>query len=293
MWKNNFIFAPLKCKTLFMTIEEILRLENANATSIHFILEGTFWHVYERSAFLTCKYLKELKITRKYVKSVGRDVAYGGFPKESLPALVAKGKSIGALVSELGQKCCSLLSLPETEGFESWRNTWALKEKSDYKLSDNLPVYKTIYDLLFSLFGLVRHFPKDFQYTLGERIKNSIIELTEKVYYANTCETPEEKLGYLKELCVKTETIRLLLRICYDLRLYNLDAYICENEKIEAISKQLHGWRKQVQAGAPEGGKKSVPAAPLATALSSPAESPVLPAPAAAKPPTPPSLTLF
>jgi hypothetical protein len=233
-----------------MTTEEILQLESLNATSIHFVLEGTFWHVYERSAFLTYKYLKELKMTRKYIKAVGQDIVYGGFPKNQLDGLIEKGKTLGAKVAEQGEKRCSLVGFPETDGYVLWREGWSLKEKKDYKLAEGLPVYKSVYDLLLSLFERVRHFPKDFQYTLGERIKNEIIALTEMIYHANVSEDVPEKLKQLRNLCAKVETLRLLLRICYDLRLYNLEAYVRFNEQVEDISKQLNGWRKQWQTRA-------------------------------------------
>jgi hypothetical protein len=230
-----------------MTTDEILQLESLNATSIHFVLEGNFWHVYERSAFLTYKYLKELKMTRKYIKAVGQDIVYGGFPKNQLDALIEKAKTFGAKVAERGEKRCSLIGFPETDGYTLWREGWSLKERKDYKLAEGLPVYKAIYDLLFALFERTRHFPKDFQYTLGERIKNQVIELTEMIYHANVSESVPEKLNQLQHLCAKVETLRLLLRMCYDLRLYNLEAYIRFNEQIEDISKQLNGWRRQCQ----------------------------------------------
>ncbi len=229
-----------------MTTEEILRIESLNATGIHFILEGTFWHVYERSAFLTFTYLKELKMTRKYIKAVGRDIVYGGFPKDRLADLLEKSVTIGAFVVEQSAKRCSVLGFPETPGFDLWREGWTLKEKTSASTSDNLPVYKAIYDLLTTLFVQVRNFPRDYQYTLGERIKNSTIELTEMVYYANTCGDVSEKISYLKTLCAKVETLRLLLRMCYDLRLYNLETHLRFNDQIELVARQMAGWRKQV-----------------------------------------------
>ncbi len=231
-----------------MTTEEILQLEALNATSIHFVLEGSFWHVYERSAFLTCRYLKELRITRKHVRVVGRDIVFAGFPKERLNELLEKSKSFGAHIAEKSDKRCSLVQMPETAGFELWRESWEVKDKRDPRLSENLPVYKAIYDLLFVIFEQVRHFPRDFQYTLGERIKNMLIEITEMIYHANTSEDAYTKLQKLKDLCAKVESIRLLLRICYDLRLYNMEAFIRLNERVEDISKQLNGWRKQAQS---------------------------------------------
>jgi hypothetical protein len=233
-----------------MTTDEIVQLESLNATSIHFVLEGNFWHVYERSAFLTYKYLKELKMTRKYIKAAGQDIVYGGFPKNQLEGLIEKGKTLGARVAEQGEKRCSLVGFPETDGYVLWREGWSLKERKDYKMADGLPVYKAVFDLLFALFERVRHFPKDMQYTLGERIKNEAITLTEKIYLANTAEEVSDKAEQLRLLCAKVETIRILMRIAYGLRLFNLEAYIRFNEQLAGISKQLHGWRKQCKSRA-------------------------------------------
>jgi hypothetical protein len=237
-----------------MTTQEILQLEMSNATNIHFILEGTFWHVYERSAFLTCTYLKELKITRKHIKAVACDIVYGGFPKDTLPALIEKAHNLqqGIYVAEQNDKHCTLAGFPEMPNFELWRESWSLKEKTELKMPGNLPVYKAIYDLLLVLFVQVRNFPKDYQYTLGERIKNLLIELSEMVYHANADGDLQGRLSYLKNLCAKTDTLRFLLRICYDLRLYNLECYIRINEQLETISRQLHAWRKQTQTAGDE-----------------------------------------
>ena len=38
-------------------------------------------------------------------------------------------------------------------------------------LYENLPVYKASYDLTLQLFHVIKKFPKDFKYTLGEQIK--------------------------------------------------------------------------------------------------------------------------
>jgi hypothetical protein len=230
-----------------MTTEEVLQLEAPNVTGIHFVLEGSFWHVYERSAFLAYKYLKELKMTRKYIKAVGRDIIYGGFPKEQLDSLIEKSKAFGGKVAERGEKRCSLVGFPETDGYILWRDGWPLKEKKDCKPAEGLPIYKTAYELLFALFEQVRHFPEDFQYSPGARIENQIIELTEMIYHVNMFEEDAEKLKQLRKLCAKVETLRLLMRMCYDLRLYNLEAYTRFNEQVEDISKQLNGWRKQWQ----------------------------------------------
>ena len=42
---------------------------------------------------------------------------------------------------------------------------------------NHLPVYKTSYDLLLIIFASVKDFTKEYKYTLGDKIKNEIIDL--------------------------------------------------------------------------------------------------------------------
>ena len=45
---------------------------------------------------------------------------------------------------------------------------------SQYK---HLPIYKTSYELLISAINKIRHFPKEFKYSLGDKIRNECINL--------------------------------------------------------------------------------------------------------------------
>ena len=63
-----------------MKISEIVKTEQEN---IQIVLhkEGLFYRVYERSAFLFVKHIKEYQVIKKYYKNVKQEVAYLGFPQ--------------------------------------------------------------------------------------------------------------------------------------------------------------------------------------------------------------------
>jgi len=42
---------------------------------------------------------------------------------------------------------------------------------------DQLPVYKKAYDLLLSVFGVCTNMERDIKFTIGEKLKNEIVEL--------------------------------------------------------------------------------------------------------------------
>lgn len=106
---------------------------------------------------------------------------------------------------------------------------------------DNLPVYRTTYDFLIQTFGIVKEFPKEYKYTLGDKIKNETVELIANVYRANT---QKEKGDIIQRARENTEILRLYIRLTKDLHMIGLEKFIALNLSIESISKQLSAWQK-------------------------------------------------
>jgi hypothetical protein len=106
---------------------------------------------------------------------------------------------------------------------------------------DNLPVYKVSYDLLQKLFLVVRNFKRDYKYTLWETIKKEVIDLIISIYRTNS---HTEKKSYLEQARGHIEVVRLLIRLCKDLREIDLKDFVIINQMIESISKQLVGREK-------------------------------------------------
>ena len=108
----------------------------------------------------------------------------------------------------------------------------------------HLPVYKASYDLLVELFKLTKDFSRDYKYTLGESIKNEVIELITNIYRSNSDNIKVEKIQMARE---NIETIRLFLRLLKDLHQINLKKFVMLNQQIESVSKQLFAWQKSCQ----------------------------------------------
>lgn len=104
-----------------------------------------------------------------------------------------------------------------------------------------LPILKAGYDLVFHTFLTVKKFPKDFKYTLGEKIKNEGIELVTILY---KLPYTKEKKVLFQESKTHVQTIRLLFRLSYDLRVINLPKLTQMNIILEDIIKQINGWEK-------------------------------------------------
>jgi len=55
-----------------------------------------------------------------------------------------------------------------------------------------------------------------------------------------------EKQNFLEQARGHLEVVRLLIRLCKDLREIDLKDFVVINQKIESISKQLVGWARSV-----------------------------------------------
>ncbi|MBI1934707.1 four helix bundle protein [Candidatus Peregrinibacteria bacterium] len=108
-------------------------------------------------------------------------------------------------------------------------------------LYSELPVYKESYDLLVDLFRFVKDFHREYKYTIGESIKKETIDMMMCVYRANSTQTKAPLLQQARE---HIEVIRLLLRICKDLRQISLEKFVALNERVESASKQLAAWQR-------------------------------------------------
>lgn len=104
-----------------------------------------------------------------------------------------------------------------------------------------LPVYKASYDLLMEIFELVKHFSREYKYTVGEKLKNETLEMIMNIYRSNTRQQKKDTLQKARE---HLEVVRLLMRLTKDMKQININSFIDVSKKIEDISKQLTAWQK-------------------------------------------------
>ena len=104
------------------------------------------------------------------------------------------------------------------------------------------PLFKDIYSLNVNLLQAVVRFPKDFKYSLGERIKNTGLELLAQLQ-RNLQAKEVVSVSEMHEMIVLTEHIRILLRLSQDTKCISLKTFSTLNTLIEKIIKQLHGWK--------------------------------------------------
>jgi len=110
-------------------------------------------------------------------------------------------------------------------------------------LYNELPVFKTSYDLLIYVFQVTKTFPKEYKYTLGEKMKTELLHLIVAIYHANKS---TDKVLLLDQVQTHIETIRIVLRITHDLKLVSTKQFAHVSLLIESVSKQIAGWKRSL-----------------------------------------------
>lgn len=106
---------------------------------------------------------------------------------------------------------------------------------------DNLPVYKAAYDLLQSIYRDSGNVPRDVRFTLVETLKNELTDILVLIYKANSTSA---KLPLITEARERLVSVKVRLRLLYDLRYINVKLFARFSDQVEAVSKQLASWQK-------------------------------------------------
>lgn len=106
---------------------------------------------------------------------------------------------------------------------------------------DTLPIYKASYDFLLRTMHAISHFPKEYKYTLGEKIQSELIAFIILIYKANSTSS---KVESLKQMDEQVQLLYLLLRICHDMKIMPTEKYAGIVEMIDTVACQAKGWLK-------------------------------------------------
>ncbi|MCQ2605321.1 MAG: hypothetical protein MJ204_02115 [Bacteroidales bacterium] len=95
--------------------------------------EGSFLRAYEWSAWLFLKFYGDLKVTNRLIKSLGKPMAFVGFPLSSIEKFTPQGASI-IPETDGSVKMVMPLEINDAElfksEFEAWQQSLPLEEKT-------------------------------------------------------------------------------------------------------------------------------------------------------------------
>ncbi len=78
---------------------------------------------------------------------------------------------------------------------------------------EHLSIFKQSYDLMIELYDEIKNFPKEYKYSLWEKLKNYSLDLVTNIYEINSLKNNEIKIrGILKTISL-VEKIKILMRV--------------------------------------------------------------------------------
>ena len=107
---------------------------------------------------------------------------------------------------------------------------------------EHLPIYKQAMDLTVYVEKIVRNFSRYHKYTLGSELRGKSREVVELIIRANSA---TERLSLLLELRQRLEGLKVLIRICKEVRAFHsLNSFVHSSSLVVELSRQNEGWIK-------------------------------------------------
>jgi hypothetical protein len=104
---------------------------------------------------------------------------------------------------------------------------------------NHLPLFQLIYKLTLEIYQTTHHFPREYRYTLGQKLKQQSSLLLDSVVKANSL---TDKVGTLEELALTLEQLRIHLRLACDLKILGLKHFESLARLLEESSTQAESW---------------------------------------------------
>lgn len=110
------------------------------------------------------------------------------------------------------------------------------------------PIAVAVYKLYLTFSPLIYQFPKGYRYSLAQTINNNILAILELIFEANSLPRPLREAPLMKANA-KCEMLKMLARMCFELKLIESTQYFQITADLREIGKMLWGWVRYVRSG--------------------------------------------
>ena len=110
----------------------------------------------------------------------------------------------------------------------------------------DIPIFKKIYDLYKTFYSYRNTVSKQDRYTLWQRCENLILNILENILRASHL-PKAKKLPILEKTSIQLNLLRVLLRLCKEVKAIDNKKYVFLQETIDEIVKMLGGWIKSTK----------------------------------------------
>jgi hypothetical protein len=110
---------------------------------------------------------------------------------------------------------------------------------------EHLPIYLAAVESVVYFEGIVRNFSRYNKYTLGSDLRNKSRQIACQIMRVNSL---RDKREGLEELVAYIEELKLLIRLCNEIRAFhNPNSYHQSSELIANLSRQAQAWNRSIQ----------------------------------------------
>lgn len=106
----------------------------------------------------------------------------------------------------------------------------------------HLPVYRLTYELLQHLMMVLADFPKQYKFTVGQKLQDEVIEMVVLIYRANAAK--ETRALEIEKFLEKLQVVELMIRLSQDMRILSKKHYASLIAMTQALGKQAQGWKR-------------------------------------------------
>ena len=108
------------------------------------------------------------------------------------------------------------------------------------------PVIQKSYDLLKYMIGVLKKFPRDQRFLLGDRIQGLLMDIQSNLIITFYSEK-NQKRSLLKDVNLKIEQLRWFIRLSYELGYIDSRRHNFIALQINEIGKMVGGWSKYLK----------------------------------------------
>lgn len=112
---------------------------------------------------------------------------------------------------------------------------------------EDLILYQKTYTFLKNIFSDIKELPREYKFTVWEKIKDALLDVLLKIYEANALEVSKRE-PYIKFILNKIKYTTILIKLLRDLKVIWLTKFIEYNNSLLELKKITFWWKKIIDS---------------------------------------------
>ncbi len=104
---------------------------------------------------------------------------------------------------------------------------------------ENLKILDKTFDFVKWYFAHTEKFPKSKRFSVAVRVENNLLDVLENLVHVAVS---KERLGHLVKINEILDVVRILTRLCFEMKFINVGSYEYAAKQIDEIGKMTGGW---------------------------------------------------